>query len=210
MTCHDVTERLWTYADGELSEAEFQEVELHLASCAACQSEEREVQALLTQTPRLARDVSPARDLWPGIAARIRTQGKTRVLTFGNALAALAAGLALAAILTARGSLLPGAPNARPLSVAASETARLAELERQYDQVTAELLAALNAWRDSLPPETLAAVEQDLRSIDEALGRVRVALASDPTDPGLNHLLASTHQKKVNALRHVVRLAAQF
>ncbi|HLA77247.1 MAG TPA: zf-HC2 domain-containing protein [Vicinamibacteria bacterium] len=210
MNCPDVEERLSAYVDGDLGEAEFQDLELHLATCVACQSEERELRALLIEAPGLAQEVSPPRDLWPGIAARIRTQRRPRVFTLGSTLAALAAGLALLAILTGRGPFLPVAPNAQSHAAAAGEAARLAELERQYDRVTAELLAVLNARRDSLPPETMAAVEQDLRSIDDALGRVRVALASDPTDPGLNHLLASTHQKKVNALRHVVRLAAQL
>lgn len=210
MTCADVTERLGAYVDGDLSEPRFQEVELHLASCPACRSEEREIRALLLEAPSLLREVAPARDLWPGIATRIRTQRKTRVLAFGSAWAALAAGLALVAVVTARGGRVPGTPNARAFPVASAETARLAELEKQYDQVTAELLAAINARRDSLPPETVATVEEDLRSIDEALGRLRTALVTDPTDPGLNHLLASTHQKKVNALRQVVRLATQL
>lgn len=210
MTCAEVTERLGAYVEGDLSQPQSQEVELHLASCAACRSEEREVRALLLEAPSLLREVAPARDLWPGIAGRIRTQRKTRVLAFGNALAALAAGLALLAVVTARGGRLPATPSAGAFPVASAETARLAELERQYDQVTAELLAAINARRDSLPPQTVAAVEEDLRSIDEALGRVRTALLTDPTDPGLNHLLASTHQKKVNALRHVARLATQL
>ncbi len=210
MTCDDARERLWTYTEGELSEAEFQDLELHLATCPACRSQAREVRSLLDQARALAGEASPARDLWPGIAARLRSPARNRVLSFGNGLAALAAGLAVLAILTARGSFLPGSSNAHPTPAAQAEATRLADLERQYDQITAELLAALDARRDSLPPQTLATVERDLRGIDEALGRVRVALASDPTDPGLNHLLASTHQKKVNALRHVVRLAAQL
>src|SRR6185436_13847234 len=45
----------------------------------------------------------------------------------------------------------------------------LLEAETEYARATDELLLALEAHRDSLAPETLVEVEQNLRAIDGAL-----------------------------------------
>src|SRR5262249_59112171 len=65
MTCERVRDTLDDYVDGLLSEADFQEVELHLASCAECRHEERLLRALLAQAAALPRELAPGRDLWP-------------------------------------------------------------------------------------------------------------------------------------------------
>ena len=66
-----VVERLDDYVDGTLSEAEFQEVELHLAGCADCAAEHAFLRELLSEAARLPRGIAPPNDLWPGIAARL-------------------------------------------------------------------------------------------------------------------------------------------
>ena len=78
--------------------------------------------------------------------------------------------------------------------------------EREYERATAQLLAALASRRDALPAETAQALDANLRAIDQALVDVRAAVRADPTNPHLNHLLASTHQRKVETLRRVVKL----
>jgi len=55
----------------------------------------------------------------------------------------------------------------------------------------------------------MAAVEKDLTTIDAALRQVRDALRQDPANPQLSHMLASTHQKKLDVLQRVVRLSTQ-
>ena len=79
--------------------------------------------------------------------------------------------------------------------------------ERAYARAAVELMAALQEQRDRLPPETLAQPARTLRAIAAALLQVQLALASDPANPRLNHLLASTHQKKVEVLQQVLRLS---
>jgi hypothetical protein len=82
----------------------------------------------------------------------------------------------------------------------------LATAEREYEHATAQLMAALDARRGTLPPATVQALDENLRAIDQALVDVRAAVRADPTNPRLNHLLASTHQRKVETLRRVVKL----
>src|SRR5262249_43686764 len=72
MTCDEVRTKLDEYVDGELGEAAFQEIELHLAGCAECRGEERRMRALLARAAALPREIQPGRDLWPELAERLR------------------------------------------------------------------------------------------------------------------------------------------
>jgi hypothetical protein len=53
--------------------------------------------------------------------------------------------------------------------------------------------------------ETLESVERNIAVIDEALAQVRRALEKDPASPELGRMLMSTHQKKVEVLRQMVK-----
>jgi hypothetical protein len=71
-------------------------------------------------------------------------------------------------------------------------------------------MVELQARKASLPPATMAAVERDLMTIDAALRQVRDALRQEPGNAQLSHMLASTHQKKVDVLQRVVRMSTQI
>jgi hypothetical protein len=123
--------------------------------------------------------------------------------------AAAAVVVALSAALWTRGSLPERAPSSpqgtvQPVALGASST--LLDSEREYARATADLMAALDAQKDTLAPETRAVLDANLKTIDDALAQVRSALAKDPGNSQLAHLLTSTHQKKVDALKRVVRL----
>jgi anti-sigma factor RsiW len=215
MTCDFVRERLNDYVDGDLAAAEVHEVELHLATCGACREEERALRALLAQAAALPKVARPGRDLWPGIAEEI---GKPhRVLTF-QARTAVWGGLAAAAalliaVLLGRGPGEGGpgsgsaSQTASPSLVSASPEADLREAEGDYERAIQALVAALEANRDRLAPETLRGVEQNLAVIDEAVREVRAALDQEPGNPELTRMLASTQRKKVDVLRRVVKLS---
>jgi hypothetical protein len=219
MTCQGATERLDDYVDGTLTEAELHEVELHLAGCAGCAEEERRLRAVLARVAAMPREMSPARDLWPGIAERIAAvrprpaaPGPRRMWSWSPALLAAAA-----AVLVALGGLArvwsPATGRETPTG-AVHEAAwttdpALLAAEREYARATAQLMAALETQKATLPPETMAAVEKDLITIDAALRQVRGAIRQDPANPQLSHMLASTHQKKLDVLQRVVRLSTQ-
>jgi len=223
MTCEEVRTRLDEYADGELAEADFQEVELHLTGCAECRAQERQLRALLAEVAALPEEVQPQRDLWPEIATRLRGAEGSRGVVLRPALArwsrpaALAAAaavvLAVSAALVMRGHgptpvAGPPSPQGSVQTVAAGTTpSDLLEAEREYARATADLMAALDKQKDSLSPETRTALETNLKTIDDALAQLRTALRRDPGNAQLAHLLTSTHQKKIGALQRVVRLS---
>ncbi len=226
MKCQDVLERIDDFVDGDLSEAEFQEVELHLASCAACRAEERELRALLAEAAALPKEIPPDRELWSGIAGRIggRTASVVpfvprRVPAWGLAglAAAAAVVVAIAASLVhtpATGTGAPGTKLAAHSSGAAvpvaypAEPAALQAAEADYVSATRDLMTALDARRSQLAPETLDVVDRNLKVIDTALDQIHAALAKDPSSPDLARMLTSTHQKKIDVLRHVLKVKA--
>jgi anti-sigma factor RsiW len=220
MTCERVRERLDDYLDGELGEAEFQELELHLSGCAACREEERSLRAVVALAAALPREQEPPRDLWPTIAGGIARRRRFAALSFfaerpaarWTAGLAAAATVVLAVWVVARGTaprpevagVVPGGV-AVPAAAGAGLEA-FAEAEREYQRATAELMAALSTRRASLSPETSAAVDENLRVIDQALAEIRAALERDPQSPRLGRMLASTHEKKIETLRRVLKL----
>lgn len=213
MTCNEARDLMDDYVDGALDEAAFQEMELHVAACAECRGEERALRALLTHAAALPKEMTPSRDLWAGIDARL--DGARPRWLHPRMLAGWGAGLAAAAgVLLALSAALHGPAGSRGVSpfpslvpAALRSEDPVAAAEREYARAAAELMAALEQQRDRLPPEALASVERDMRSIDAALAEVRRALATDPANPGLNHLLASTHQRKVEVLQQVLKLS---
>ena len=238
MTCEEARDRLDDYVDGTLGVAELHEVELHVATCADCATEERGLRALLARVAALPAEVRPERDLWPGIASRI-AEARPRPLglpaasrlsvvnrmpvvrTFPRAWWTPAAGLAAAAaVIVALGATFarvwpPAAPGASTGTGMAQEAAwttdpTLLSAERDYARATAQLMAALEARKAELPPGTVAAVERDLTTIDVALRQVQSALRQDPGNAQLSHMLASTHQKKLDVLQRVVKLSTQI
>ena len=221
MTCAETRDRLDDYVDGALGGAEVHDVELHLAACAECAGEVSRLRALLAGAAALPPEMSPPRDLWPGIAERIaasrpRPAAPSVRRPWSMSPAFLAAAAAVLVALGALARVWPTATRAPETGTGVAQEAAwttdpsLLAAEREYARATAQLMAALEARKASLPPATMAAVENDLVTIDAALRQVRDALRQDPGNAQLSHMLASTHQKKVDVLQRVVRLSTQI
>jgi Putative zinc-finger len=217
MKCEEIRARLDEYVDGDLTEAEFQEVELHLGDCPECGQEERQLRAFITEAAALPEEIQPARDLWPDVAARLRgPEGMRLVPPSGLArwIGPMSVAAAVVVALSAgwwtwrqAPGVVPGGlqGTVRPIAVGAPLT-ELLDSEREYARATADLMAAIEGQKEMLAPETRAVLDANLKTIDDALAQVRAALRKDPGNSQLAHLLTSTHQKKVDALERVVRL----
>lgn len=71
MTCDEVAARIDELIDGSLGGGEREGVTDHAAGCPRCRKEIAAALAVAAATARLPRAIEPARDLWPGIAARL-------------------------------------------------------------------------------------------------------------------------------------------
>jgi anti-sigma-K factor RskA len=213
MICEAIRERLDEYVDGLLERPAQEEVRRHLEECPACAGEERELRRLMASARALPHELAPSHDLWPAIGRRLGTKRARGGWARG---AGWWGGLAAAAALALVVALLPLRPR-RPIALPASDSqsgdaARAAyegvtpALEDEFARAEMALLVALETRSGRLPSESRARVEASLRVIDKALGEIRAELRKQPTDPHLNLLLSSVHQKKVDVLRTVVRL----
>ena len=81
-------------------------------------------------------------------------------------------------------------------------------MEKEYQDAATALLAALQERRDEFAPGTLESVERNLAIIDQALAEVHAALEQDPGRPELGRMLVSTHRKRVEVLRKMVKLSS--
>jgi hypothetical protein len=70
LTCDEFEEQLSGYLEGALADAAVADAELHLAACVSCRSLVADLQAISREASSLG-PLTPSRDLWPGIAARI-------------------------------------------------------------------------------------------------------------------------------------------
>ena len=218
MTCLELDDRLDGWVDRTLPEEQRLEVEAHLAACPECREQERRLRRLLSHASALPRSVSPPRDLWPGISRRIE---RGRMWSRGSWQPVLAVAAAVVAALGAVvfwqqppppvhtvvvASPAAGSPHSiRPASVQMDPG--LIAMERDYQAAANALLAVLQERKDELGPETLASVDRNLAVIDAALAEVHLALQKDPARPELGRMLVSTHRKRVDVLRKMVKLS---
>lgn len=71
MNCDKVNVSLNDYVDGDLRAAKRRKVERHLEGCASCREELARLRTLVARASTLPKSVSPSRDLWPEIEARL-------------------------------------------------------------------------------------------------------------------------------------------
>ena len=159
MDCRQVQPRITDYSVGLLRAREVEQVEGHLAACAACAREWRKLQAVLNLVERCG-SREPPLYLWNGVYNRITADAETapaapgiweRLLGARNRwIAGTATGLAGAALLVTfylrppvDGGRTPEVGPTAPSAVAAQKHAMLAGFEPFADEVGLEAYARL-------------------------------------------------------------------
>jgi hypothetical protein len=215
MTTSDMyTTRLSEYLDNEdMDVAERATIEAHLAGCDGCRATLAELRAVAATASSLP-DAAPAADLWPGLSARLGARSvrpfppSARRFSFTMP-QLIAAGLALMVL---SGGLVwvtrLGDPRASLPPVVALENAGGPETlvpvsfaDAQFDEAVADLEQTLSAGRDTLDPETVRIIEENLLSIDQAIEQSRQALRADPANVYLNSHFAASRNRKLALLR---------
>ena len=214
MNCPQDDMLLDDLVDGELDQASRLPLERHLAGCERCREEVDRRRRLQAAIDRLPREIAPGEELLDGIRrqalAAERAAPTLRSFAAQSWVAAAAAVLLVGVIAFLAGrqgreTVLPTADSAM-LAGQSLPDYRLAEV--QYQKATATLLAELDRVRDQLPPESLAAVEENLRIIDQAIAEVHAALDLEPGSGKDGHLLAALHKKKLDTLWRATRLSS--
>jgi len=234
MTHEEILELLDDYVGGELAPRQERDVRRHLMQCDDCRAEETSLRALLDEAAALPEEIAPPRDLWQDIAPRlqarsapapvterveeVRTIGPrpVRPLPWWMLAAASIALVVTTSFLTMR---FGGARQDTPVTIATQTAqpptrvtnpptvlASFAPAEQEYEKAITDLQTVLRTQRGTLAPETVAALEANLRIIDQAIRESREALARDPNSPELAKMLTDAYDTKLNVLRRAVSL----
>lgn len=170
---------------------------------------------LLAQASNLPQEITPPRDLWPAIAAKLSEQSRAapRRIRWPAALAAGFLVAAVSALLTwglmrdpgpvQDSNLLAGraAAQAAPLPVNYGPNSALGAVQLKARD---DLLVQFRQRLDELPPETRETVVKNLAIIQRAANEIDAALAQDPASGLLNGLLLSTYQEELQIYSKVV------
>ena len=102
-----------------------------------------------------------------------------------------------------QGSATGSAPSPmQPITVSDRETSS-GLVKDEFDEARLELRGWLEHNRESLPPETLQNVEDNLKIIDDSVAEIQVALDQNPASPGLNRMLLAAYRREVELLQRV-------
>jgi hypothetical protein len=160
---------------------------------------------------KLSRDISPPRDLWPGVVRGIVREPRTAPslasapwVAYAASVAALCLAAALIWVLAYPPLSVHGpATAAKP---AAGVGASFGEpSDPHYLAARAELERTFNQRLTQLDPATRAKIEADLASIRKARDDIAKALAAQPDSPVLEQLLASALHDEFDLYDDVVR-----
>ena len=155
-------------------------------------------QKQISSLRELQQDVAPARDLWPHIEDRLAPRRRSWAVP-----ASLAAGLLLAVFgfVIGNQSREPGSSLALRESGAHILTALMTE--PGYQNQREELLNALPAKLERLPPASRQRVKESLLAIHTAMKNIEAELGRDSGNALLQELLISTCQEEMRVLTAV-------
>ena len=226
-------DRLSEYLDGDLSETDRVALDEHLAECAACRGVLADLRAVVAEARRLD-GVAPERDLWPDIAAAIRSPAasagaRADVIQLPTAhrvakasgifltVPQLAAASIVLAMVSAAATLWAGpglgsAPVREAQRPATEQVAFpvAAEAGEPSPELSAELRTleqSLAVARERLEPNTVRILEKNLGVIQRAIDESRRALALDPGNEFLRDHLDRAYRDKADYLRQAAGLA---
>ncbi len=189
---------------------------------------EAELRAIARAAAELP-ELTPSRDLWSGIAARIEapvvalptgiTHGAPRrAATVPWRRLAIAASLLVVTTagitytIMRRTTAAEIAANNDSLSVVAPmrgapvEPVSTLSAEQTFDREIAALRAIVDERRKELDPATAAVLDKNLKVIDAAIAESKAALAKDPASAFLMDMLTHAYDSKLQLMRGVANI----
>lgn len=190
----------------------------HRATCAECTATWAELEAISAEARALP-TLTPSRDLWDGIEARIGGATTTAPAT-GRATArqrwsarpALRYAAAAALLMMVTATVTWRIASDRPgdaLPPLGDELVSTVAYDADFIAMDGEiraLQALLDTRRDQLDSSTVAVLERSITLIDQAIAESRAALAKDPASQFLAAQLARSYSTKLTLLRSTATL----
>ena len=168
---------------------------------------------LTASARQLATEISPKRDLWPGIEAAIAEPAKpepkrsrwTPMLAQAAAVVLLIGASSSITYLIVQDDDSIVVPEIAATGLDVTQTAFGSDynLNTDYEMARADLLANLDTELDKLSPGERQDVVASLAVIRGAIDDINVALAQDPDNAYLQDLLIKTYHEELNVMRKV-------
>ena len=173
---------------------------------------DRDEDRIMQAAARLTTEVSPERDLWPGIEEAIRKPQRswwTPMLAQAAAVVMLVGASSMVTYV-----LVKEEPQiievARPtLTTEFTAHARANTLGAEYDQARGDVADRLDRELSRLSPQTRAEVERNLVVIREAIAEISTALEEEPDNRLLQELLVATYREEVAIMQRVGQLTSK-
>ena len=170
---------------------------------------------LLAKAAELPKDIAPARDLWPGIEARLGEAPHSAGSRGFRWPMALAAGFLVASVSALLTWSLMRSPDPVAPSVVAGRAATVAEilpvkygpnsgLTAQELKARDELVARFRETFATLRPATQDAIVKNLAIMQAAADEIDAALAKDPASRMLKGMLVGTYKQELQLYSTVV------
>ena len=216
------------YLERSLDAATLAAARIHVATCERCASLVRDLDDIRARAAELPL-LTPSRDLWPDIAARLSTgvvsldERRERMavrrrhwLVNGAAAAALVLATATGTIMVMRSvqpdvRLAKNNPNTTlpPVQSTVIPASEKLPATVTYEREIDGLRTIVRDRRAQLDPKTIAVIEKNLSVIDSAIAESRAALRKDSTSAFLADQLDHALDTKLTLLRTVALLPAR-
>lgn len=167
---------------------------------------ERNDDRLLEAARRLGTDISPQRDLWPGIAAAISEPRRSRrvpLLAQAAAVVLLVGASSSITYLLVGGQQQPVARVAPELLFEQASFGGRYSLGPGFQDARSALIAELEVELEHLSPEARADIEDNLDVIQSAIVEINAALERDPDSTLLQQQLLNAYREELTLLRRV-------
>ncbi|HEU4517623.1 MAG TPA: hypothetical protein VFR77_10000 [Steroidobacteraceae bacterium] len=171
--------------------------------------------ALIAKAAELPKEIEPARDLWPGIAARLGEAPRSAEPRGFRWPMALAAGVVVASVSALLTWSLMRSPDPVTPTTIAGTTSQVAEivpvnygpnsgLTAQELKARDELVVRFRETFATLRPETRDAIVKNLAIMQTAADEIDAALAKDPASRMLKGMLVGTYKQELQLYSTVV------
>jgi anti-sigma factor RsiW len=209
-TCPEVQPRLSAFVDGDLEASDQSAIAAHVAGCANCAGIVRDFGALRRAAGSLGAIEPPSR-VFTALSDRLPDRpGSRQWLRLAAAIAVVAAG-AYGVVRFDRhaATLAPAAGNAAaPVTVEANGES-WGTMVTHYETAIAELEGVTKREGHSLDPALAAALQTNLKQVDDAIDQSRAAVSTDPASEAARDSLSDSLRRKVTVLEATVAAIAE-
>jgi len=201
--------QLSAYIDGELELREMARLRDHLDACRSCACAEAELRKLVSAVGALPMEAEPPPGQFTLIAARLDLEERPGLsrwslrVSLATGLVAAAAALVLVVVRRPQPRVV-ATTRVAETSLLADARHEFQQAEEHYEQAARTLRAIAERDRRAWRPELARAFDDNLRTIDEAIERYRVAARKNDADPIAMDNLFAAYRRQIDFLREAI------